>query len=361
MNTLQFTFLSLLLTGPVLLADPAAVVSAPAADPIAEALPILQAKYVDFQSLNYKPSDKLEDLIARSNGGICLVAPNATTPTPIITTTLPDGILYWRLASFGLPPGKGWPDMVAQPHQADVRGIILDLRSNMTPDDYEGAIHIRNLFGPNYPIEEPTATTPKDQNPITQRFPFPRIVLTNHQTTGAAEALAEFLQADGALVVGRATAGRVGAYQECKLSSGQILRYAVASTTGCDPAAEFEFRSETPTWNRPVVPDIALTEDEHTEKAALMLIRDDHILDVIQESAERHRMSEASLVQGQDPEWDQYLASLEKGPVLLSLPTIHDNVLISALDSLKAIQFSQRPAPAQATASVSPPASTSIQ
>ena len=54
-------------------------------------------------------------------------------------------------------------------------------------------------------------------------------------------------------------------------------------------------------------------------------------------------MSEASLVQGQDPEWDDYLSSLEKGPVLLSLPHIHDPVLIAALDSLRAIRFSQGP------------------
>jgi hypothetical protein len=102
--------------------------------------------------------------------------------------------------------------------------------------------------------------------------------------------------------------------------------------------------------------------DDHTEKAALTLIKDNQILDVIQESAERHRMSEASLVQGQDPEWDDYLASLEGRPVLLSLPVIHDVVLISALDSLKAIRLSQRPSPpAQATADASPSASTSVQ
>jgi hypothetical protein len=82
---------------------------------------------------------------------------------------------------------------------------------------------------------------------------------------------------------------------------------------------------------------------------------------VIQESAERHRMSEASLVHGQDPEWDDYLASLEQKPVLLSLPVIHDVVLVSALDSLKAIRLSQRTLPAPATANGSPPTSTSIQ
>jgi hypothetical protein len=74
-------------------------------------------------------------------------------------------------------------------------------------------------------------------------------------------------------------------------------------------------------------------------------------------------MSEASLVEGQDPEWDDYLASLKQQPVLLSLPIIHDVVLITALDSLKAIRLSQSPLPAQTTASAStsPPAPSSVQ
>jgi len=114
-------------------------------------------------------------------------------------------------------------------------------------------------------------------------------------------------------------------------------------------------------WGQPISPDIGPVVNDSTERAALALIKDNHIADVIQESAERHRMSEASLVEGEDPEWDGYLASLEKKPVLLSLPVIHDAVLISALDSLKAICLSQRPFPAQATANASPPASSSLQ
>ncbi len=42
-----------------------------------------------------------------------------------------------------------------------------------------------------------------------------------------------------------------------------------------------------------------MTVDDHNEKAALMLIREDRVLDVIQEQATRKRMSEATLVSGQ--------------------------------------------------------------
>jgi hypothetical protein len=252
---------------------------------------------------------------------------------------------------------------IGQIRQPNVCAYIIDLRSNTTPDDYAGADGVRGVFGPNYNqyTSSATETIPLDAHPVTQMLPYPKIVLVNKQTTGAAEALAGFLQADGALVVGRATAGKVAVFQESKLSSGQILRYVVVPTGLDDPATAFKFRSEVPVWGQPVVPDIALTVDAHAEKAALTLIRDNHILDVIQESAERHRLSEATLVQGQDPEWDAYLDSLEQKPFLLSLPVIHDTVLISALDSLKAIRLSQRTLPAQVQADATPTTPTSIQ
>jgi hypothetical protein len=349
MKIFKIALLSLALTGPLLRAEPSAVPPPDAAaDPLAEALPILQAKYADFQALNYKPGDHLNDLIARSEGGISLDAPSMSGgPTPVLTAVLPDNVIYWRLASFTLPAGKTWADLATQLHPASgtASGIILDLRTNLTPDDYPGAKQLLGFFAPIAPITAPI------------------VVLTNGQTAGAAEALAGFLQADGALVIGQATAGKAADFEEYKLSSGQILRYVVATTPADDPVAAFKFRTEVPTWGHPVVPDISIAADERAEKRALMLIRDNHIDDVIQESAQRHRMSEASLVQGQDPEWDEYLASLEQKPVLLSLPVVHDVALIRALDSLKAIRFSQGTvaAPVTATANAAPASSTSVQ
>ena len=364
MKLLKLHLLYLLfLTGPAFGSDSPVTTPARPVDPLVEALQVLQAQYIDFKSLNYKPGDHLSDLIARSGGKISLVAPDAeSAPLPIITATLPEGVLYWRLASFALPAGKGWPDLVAQLKPAGVRGIILDLRSNLTPDNYAGANQLRSFFGSPY---EPGATrTEPDEQPITQLFPYPTIILTNNQTTGAAEALAGFLQAAGALVVGRATAGKVAVFQEYKLSNGQVLRYVTATPGSNDPADLFKFRTEVPLWGHPVVPDITVNVDEHMEKAALVLIKDNQIDDVIQESAQRHRLSEATLVQGQDPEWDGYLASLEQKPVLLSLPVIHDVVLVRALDSIKAIHLSEQTSPAPATANAanaSMPASASIQ
>ena len=202
-------------------------------------------------------------------------------------------------------------------------------------------------------------TMPPAPIPALPHIDGPVIVLTNTQTAGAAEALAGCLKADGALVVGRPTAGT--GFEEDKLANGEVLRFA----TALHPVLTGD------TMIRPVTPDIAMQVDDHNEKAALMLIREDHVLDVIQESAERKRMSEASLVNGQDPEWDAYLASLESARVLLSLPRIHDPVLVAALDSVRAIRLSQpaepepvtpvTPAGQAAAANDVKPANTSIQ
>jgi Peptidase family S41 len=360
MNILKLTLLSLLLlAGPILWADPPVVAPSSAPDPLVEALPILQAKCIDFQTLNYKPGDSLSDLIARSNGKISLGVPGtSSTPSPIVTTTLPDNIIYWRLASF--VPQKSWMDLATQLEQANpsAAGIVLDLRSNVAPDDYHGAAQVMGLFASGDSTLSKYDAIGIDHGVKIPDHPIhaPIVVLTNGQTMGAAEALAACLKADGALVVGRPTRGDAAVFEEQKLSSGQVLRFAVENITLADG---------TPLWGHPVTPDISPTVDDRAEKGALILIRNNHILDVLQESAERHRMSEASLVQGQDPEWDDYLASLEQKPVLLSLPIIHDVVLVSALDSLKAIRFSQGPVPAPAqttaTANVSPPPSASVQ
>lgn len=349
------------MAGPVLRADAPAVSPSIATDPLVEALPILQAKYPDFKELQYKDGDHLSDLIARSGGKITLNAPETAPPLmPSVMVTMPDNVFYWRLASF--TPEKSWSDVVAHLMQMapSATGVILDLRSNVAPDDYAGADEILGLFTSG----DPTLGVHLVGIEPHYRFHAPIIVLTNHQTTGAAEALTACLQADGALVVGRQTAGKMGRFEEQKLTSGQILRYFISPVWHLPPGAVFTFpqHHDLP-WGQPVTPDINVAVDDRTEKAALMLIRDNHVLDVIQESAERHRMSEASLVNGQDPEWDDYLASLEQKPVLLSLPIVHDVALISALDSLKAIRFSQGnlPAPATTTANASPQPSTSIQ
>jgi hypothetical protein len=361
MKRLNYTILGFaFLAGSALWAEPAAVPPPAAADPMAEALPVLQARYSDFPALNYKPGDKLDDIIARSNGEISLVPPDSIAPTPIITAALPDGVIYWRLASF--VPKKDWADLGADLQNSvqhgSTNGAILDLRSNEAPQDMRGASQVITLFAPGdstlkrYNLKQVDRVLLTTDQGLDTNFSEPLIVLVNQRTSGAAEVLAACLKADGALVVGAQTSGRGADFADVKLSTGLILRFVtdhVHLANGLD------------LWNHPIVPDLSPADPDHNEKAALTLIRDNHIMDVIQEADERHRLSEATLVLGQDPEWDDYLGTLERKPVLLSLPVIHDPVLIGALDSLKAIRLSQRTLPGPGTATASLPTSSSVQ
>jgi hypothetical protein len=183
-------------------------------------------------------------------------------------------------------------------------------------------------------------------------FHSPIVVLTNNLTSGAAELLAASLKKDGALVIGRPTAGKAAIFEEQTLSTGQILRYATS---------DVQLDDGTSLLGHPVTPDVCLNVDSHNEKGALVLIAHHNVMDVIGESTPRHLMNEASLIKGVDPEWDEYLASLEKKSVLLSLPVIHDQVLISAMDSLKAIQVSQRHTDAPTQTAQSSQTATSVQ
>jgi len=143
MNGLHLS-LFLLCTGMALRADPTVAAPTPATDPLAEALLILQSGYADFPALHYQNGDHLGDLIARSNGKIRLDPPETAEFIPIITAALPGGIIYWRLASF--TPEKDWASLAADLKgmidSQHALGAILDLRSNIAPDDYAGAAQV---------------------------------------------------------------------------------------------------------------------------------------------------------------------------------------------------------------------------
>ncbi len=343
MRIINFTLASWFAACGLLTAESTAPVPAPTAptsvqaDPTAEALPILQAKYVGFADLHYKDGDRLSELAARSDGRISLYMPETVAPTPILTAALPGGIAYCRLGSF--QPQKDWTglahDLRTLIDWDHVVGVVIDLRGNASTD-YAGAAQMLSFLAPGdsslfkYLRQDKPGFVQLPAEIPNRQLEGPLVVITNGQTAAAAEALAGCLKSDGALVVGRATAGT--SFEEDKLANGEILRFAIAL-----PPQPGD------TLMRPVAPDIALTVDDHNEKAALMLIRENHVLDVIQESAERKRMSEASLVKGQDPEWDAYLASLESKSMLLSLPSIHDPVLVTALDSVRAIRITGSP------------------
>jgi hypothetical protein len=352
-------FTGLSLAEPPAAAPASAPKSASNADLLAEALPELQAHYVDFPSLGYKQGDRLDDLIARSHGRISLHSSLASAvpsevpyfhSSTIQTAFIPGNIIYWRLPCF--TPQNGWPSLAAELDkwlQQAPTGIILDLRSTVSAD-YNGAAHAASCLVPlgarlflTQDSDGPHAyfSTSLVPNVAPKLFPKPIVVLVNHRTSAAAETLAASLKAQGALVVGQGTRGRGLIEDNFQFTSGQVLTYLRGHACFAD-GTEIE--------GHPLLPDIGLTVNEHNEDAALALIDQQRLADVIAGAAERQHLNEAALVRGDDPEADAALAAREKkpatAPASASIPAVQDIVLVSAIDSLKAIDLSQRHTPA---------------
>jgi hypothetical protein len=297
-----------------------------------ELLALLRANYVDFDKVQAKGSD-LHEMIAASQGGIS-VAPAQPSAARMYTAVLPNNTIYWRAGSF--TPATSWDALTAQANRsaATASGLILDLRSNTTPDDFAGALRMASFLSNGQPglnfrqdafhMAAFTTTSVLQGRPTV-------IVLTNRETRGAAEILAASLQAQGALVMGDATEGKAAIFSEVPLASGSVLRYASAHVYLADG---------TDLWDRPVVPDVATATDARDEASALALIDREQVGAVIHELAPRHRMCEAALVAGQDPEQDALIASHEQA-AQLTAPAPRDVALLEAMDSLKAIRVLQ--------------------
>jgi C-terminal processing protease CtpA/Prc len=247
-------------------------------------------------------------------------------------------VVYWRVSSF--TPATSWAGMAAQANKADAvnsPGLVIDLRNNTTPDDFNGALQVANFVSEGQSglvVRDGAVATGAPVTVSLHSHPT-IVVLTNRQTRGAAEALAACLKAHGALVMGEATEGKAAVFKEVPLASGGVLRYA---------AAHVYLADGTDLWNKPVVPDVTTAASEKDEDSALALIDQKQVSEVIGEADSRHRMSEAALVQGQDPEQDEFLASHEKSaplPLVRALPVTRDVALVEAIDSLKAIRVLQ--------------------
>ena len=308
---------------------------------MAEFSSILQGGYVGEKNLSWPLTGRVEDWVQSSQGRIQLgPTPAAGSASPPITLqVLPDDLVYFRLRSFFV--SRGWDDFAVQVHQALSQvstGVILDLRSNRTPDDYEGAARLAGLFLPSgtslFTIRDAKGETQNYQIADSawsheNVFAGPVIVLIDHQTAGAAEALAAVLQAHGDVTMGGTTSGNGALFATHTLSSGRILRYISGEVTLADG---------TPLWRHAVTPDVGIPLDAKKAAAALEGLDQNRLNDFIQEAPSSHRLSESALVHGEDPELDAYLVVPAASGPAGNVP--QDSVLVAALDSLKAIRIS---------------------
>jgi hypothetical protein len=286
------------------------------------------------------------------NGGAVLMEqPGAVRPVrPISTDFLPYKIGYWRLSSF--TPQRDWKSLADQLgawQRAGAIGIVLDARNNTGEEDFSAAAMAASYF------TAPGSTlfilqgmqTPQEvfvNREASRVWNLPIVVLVNHRTAGAAEAFAASLRSlSGAIVLGQSTLGRAGVLMDVPLKSGRYLQIATSQARLADGTALF---------GHPVAPDIDVFIDAATESKVMEKIDQGVVVALLAERAARPHLTEASLVNNENPELEEAAANAsgrgEKAGGGEGHP--QDTALMRACDALRAIDLKRRKGAEQASA-----------
>jgi len=156
---------------------------------------------------------------------------NAVANTPLISkvSLFSGDIAYLRINRVE----KGLPDAVHETVQGfmttnKLQGIVLDLR--FTPGrDFAAATGVADLFTSKERALLDWGNGMMRSRAKSDALNLPLAVLVNHQTAGAAEALAAVLRDSGvSLILGGRTAGQAMISEEFPLKNGERLRIATA-------------------------------------------------------------------------------------------------------------------------------------
>ena len=154
---------------------------------------------------------------------------NASQPLLSKTNLYEGEIGYLRVGRVG----NGLPEAVRKGYEAlagtnKLKGVVLDLRY-AAGTDYAGAAGVADLFvTKERPLLNWGSGMVKAKEK-TDALTVPVAVLVNHQTSGAAEALAALLRETGTgLVIGNRTAGQAMIAEDFPLKNGERLRIATA-------------------------------------------------------------------------------------------------------------------------------------
>lgn len=139
-----------------------------------------------------------------------------------------------------------------------LKGVVIDLRYS-GGQDYSAAAELAGKFVPSGVLLAKIGDRELRSAENKQRSDLPVVILVNHETKGASEALAGMMRGhDAALIIGQRTAGEARLFQTFPLSTGQKLRI------GTIPV-ELEDGKEIPESG--LVPDISVTIGPELEKA----------------------------------------------------------------------------------------------
>ena len=283
----------------------------------------------------------LEGLVAALSPKVSLVPASPATNQPALALVsksgvFDDAVAYVRVGEVteGVAEAiRAACDQLAASNH--LKGIVLDLRF-ARGGDYAAAVATADLF---LKQERPLLNWGQGvarSSAKTESIALPAAVLVNHQTAGAAEALAAMLREAGAgLILGSRTAGQALMFQEFGLTNGDRLRIATAPIQLGDGSP----------LSSGVKPDIAVevsSADERTYFADAYKVINAVGLAApgtpgLTNLPRRIRFNEAELVrerrEGSSPE--EAAAAMHK--LEPEAPLVQDPVLARALDLLKGL------------------------
>lgn len=294
----------------------------------------------------------VQGLLSSLGPKVMLVGPDASTAglqKPLISkTNLFDGqIGYLRISRVA----EGLPQAVTEAYNQlsatnDLSGLILDLRF-ADGHDYAAAAATAELF---LQKEKPlldwgTGVVQSKEKPDALKVPV--AVMVNHQTAGAAEALAGVLRQTGTgLVLGSRTAGQAMIAQEYPLKGGERLRISTApvhlgdgselSTDGIKPdinvtvAVQAERSYFEDAFNDPANTNLVSTATRPGTNSLATTAR-----------PRRTRFNEAELVRERKEGFSPDADTTDAGPDADS-GVVRDPVLARAVDVLKGLALVRR-------------------
>lgn len=278
----------------------------------------------------------LEGLVRRLSPGAAIVGASAKASprpqSPFLAEILDSHIAYVRPGALSTDSLAQFDAALAGFSQKDIDAVILDLRGIADSGDYETAAEFARRFCAKgkllFSIQKPSAKQERmytsNQDPA---FEGAVVLLTDSDTSGAAEALAGTLRLNaGAMIIGSETTGQAVEFAEAPIGGNAVLRVAVAQVI---------LPNSGPIFPEGVKPDVAISIPRDLREQIFRESKEKGVSQFVFDP-ERRRMNEASLVANLNPEIETaQAAQRDRGKA----PQIRDTVLQRAVDLVTAINF----------------------
>ena len=300
---------------------------------IQKAIDALAANYLSPEAFDNASRQKalLEGLLLRLGGGADLnQAGNATSkPVPFLAEILDGRIGYIRPGAMDAAALKQTDSALGNFADKSIPAVILDLRGIPNGTEFDITADFARRFCPKgkilFTIEKPNAKQERiltaDQDAV---FHGILVLLTDADTSGAAEVLAATLRANSSgMIVGAKTAGGAVEFSEFPIGGGKTLRLAVSRVS---------LPGSGPIFPTGVKPDIEISLPAETQRKIFELTKEKGVSQFVFDM-ERPRMNEAALVANTNPEISSTAESNDDSDPL------RDTVLQRAVDLVTAISF----------------------